>query len=285
MEGKITIKKLPKSEVEILITIPWEEIKKTYEEELEKAALGIQIKGFRKGKAPMKLVEEKIDRSKIYSEVISKTIPLYYQESLNKNNLKPITSPKITLSSAEEGKDWEVKILIAEKPEVNLGNYKDELRKINKSSKIWIPGEDKKEEPNQKNKEERIQKILKWLLGNIKIEISNLIIEEEVNRKLAELIDQTQKLGLTVEQYLSSTNKTPESLKEEYRLQAEELWKLEFILGEVADKENLVIENKEIEELIQKTKDEEQRKNLESQRYLLASLLRRQKTLDFLINL
>lgn len=285
MEGKITIKKLPKSEVEILITIPWEEIKKTYEEELEKAALKIQIKGFRKGKAPMKLVEEKIDRSKIYSEVISKTIPLYYQESLNKNNLKPITSPKITLSSAEEGKDWEVKILIAEKPEVNLGNYKDELRKINKSSKIWVPGEDKKEEPNQKNKEERIQKILKWLLGNIKIEISNLIIEEEVNRKLAELIDQTQKLGLTVEQYLSSTNKTPESLKEEYRLQAEELWKLEFILEEVADKENLVIENKEIEELIQKTKDEEQRKNLESQRYLLASLLRRQKTLDFLTSL
>jgi len=285
INNQIKIKKLPKSEVEIIITIPWEEIKKSYDNFFEKAAAEIQIKGFRKGKAPKKIIEEQLDKSKIYSQVIQEIIPKYYEEIIKTNNFRPLITPKITLVSAEENSDWEVKILICEEPQLDLGNYKDSLAKLNKNVKIWVPGEKQKEEDKNKNKEEKIQKIVKWFLENIKIELSDLVIEEEVNRRLSELIEQTQKVGLTVDQYLASIQKTPEELKNEYRKQALEIWQLELILNKISEEEKIVVENKEIDELIQKVPSEEEKRALEEKRYLLASVIRRQKTLDFLANL
>lgn len=284
----IKFNKLPKSETEILLTIPWIEIKKTFDEVVADSAKGMELKGFRKGKAPKKLIEENLDKNKVYSEVIQRIIPKYYQQAVQNQNLKPIASPKISLVSAKEEKDWEVKILVAEKPEINLGNYKEELKKLNQTAKIWLPGKDSPKETEEEKKakdEEKIQKVIKWLSENIKIEVSDLLIEEEVNRRLSGLIDQTSKLGLTVDQYLSSTGKNAEEIKNEYRRQANEMWRLEFILSEISDLEKIAVEGKEIDELIQKTASEEEKKNLESQKYLLASVLRRQKTLDFLASL
>ena len=288
IKGQITIKKLPKSEVEIIIVIPWEEIKITYEKLVERAASELQIKGFRKGKVPKKIVEENLDKSKIYSQVIQELIPNYYEEALRKNNLNPIVNPEITLVSSKENSDWEIKILICEKPQINLGNYKEELSKLNKTSDIWVPATQTGKEPQkdqQKKKDEKIQEIIKWLLENTKIELSDILIEQEVNRRLSELIDQTQKLGLTVEQYLISSGKTTEILKDEYRKQAYETWLIELALNQIADEENIVVDNKEIEETIQKIPSEEEKRKLEAQRYLLASIIRRQKTLDFLASL
>ena len=61
--------------------------------------------------------------------------------------------------------------------------------------------------------------------------------------------------------------------------------KLEFALQKIAEIEKIIIEQKEIDEAIQKAKDDNERKSLEGNRYLLAAILRQQKTLDFLLNL
>ncbi len=292
MNGNIETKKLAKAETEIILHLPWEEIKNKYEEVVNKSAADAQIKGFRKGKAPKKLVEETLDKSKVYSLVVQEILPSYYETAVKENNLKPIVNPKISLNSAKENENWEVRILIAEKPQFDLGNYKEEIAKINKSAEIWVPGKDeaKKDKENdpqaiQKKKDEKIQAALKWLAENIKIDFSDLIIEEEVNRRLSQLVEQTQKLGLTIEQYLISTGKTVDQIKSEYQKEATSLWQIEFILEEISNKENLSVEEKEINELIEKAGSDEEKKALSSQKYLLASVVRRQKTLDFLANL
>ncbi|OQA93148.1 MAG: Trigger factor [Microgenomates group bacterium ADurb.Bin219] len=292
MNGNIEIKKLAKAETEIILHLPWEEIKNKYEEVVNKSAADAQIKGFRKGKAPKKLVEETLDKSKVYSLVVQEILPSYYETAIKDNNLKPIVNPKVSLDSAKENENWEVRILIAEKPQFSLGNYKEEIVKINKSAEIWVPGKDegKKDKENdpqaiQKKKDEKIQAALKWLSENIKMDFSDLIIEEEVNRRLSQLVEQTQKLGLTIEQYLVSTGKSVDQIKSEYQKEAASLWQIEFILEEISDKENLTVEEKEINELIEKAGSEEEKKALTTQKYLLASVVRRQKTLDFLANL
>ncbi|HNP89578.1 MAG TPA: trigger factor, partial [Candidatus Woesebacteria bacterium] len=267
MNGNIEIKKLAKAETEIILHLPWEEIKNKYEEVVNKSAADAQIKGFRKGKAPKKLVEETLDKSKVYSLVVQEILPSYYETAIKDNNLKPIVNPKVSLDSAKENENWEVRILIAEKPQFSLGNYKEEIVKINKSAEIWVPGKDegKKDKENdpqaiQKKKDEKIQAALKWLSENIKMDFSDLIIEEEVNRRLSQLVEQTQKLGLTIEQYLVSTGKSVDQIKSEYQKEAASLWQIEFILEEISDKENLTVEEKEINELIEKAGSEEEKK-------------------------
>ncbi|MBI3069684.1 MAG: hypothetical protein HYY87_00060 [Candidatus Levybacteria bacterium] len=89
----------------------------------------------------------------------------------------------------------------------------------------------------------------------------------------------------TLEQYLASTNRTAATLRAEYEKKAENDIKLEFALQKIAEVEKVTVEEKEIEEAIQKVKTEEEKKHLSANRYLLASILRQQKTLDFLKSL
>ena len=102
---------------------------------------------------------------------------------------------------------------------------------------------------------------------------------------MSQTLEDVKKLGLTLDQYLSSTGKNPQILREEYRKKAENDIKLEFALLKIAEEEKITVEEKEIEGAIKASKSDDERKDLEANRYLLASILRQQKTLDFLKNL
>ncbi|MCL5090978.1 MAG: hypothetical protein M1514_03145 [Patescibacteria group bacterium] len=280
--------KLPKKAFEVIVTIPWEEIKETQDKVLKEAKESLEIKGFRKGKAPEKLVAEAIGSQKLLELTLDKILPLYYEKAIGELNLKPIMMPRASLVSAKENEDWQVKFTSCEEPEVNLNNYKEELRKLKAVGSIWTPDKGKKEEKPVEKKEDREEKInrsLTWLLQNAKPEICDLLLENEINHKLSGLLEQTQKLGITVDQYLASTGKTIDQIKEEYHQRAEENIALELILNKIADTEKIEVEPAEIEKAMAAAKTPEEKKALEEQKYWLASILRRQKTLDFLANL
>jgi len=283
---------LPKKTFEVLATVSWAEIEKAQKQALTKAGETMEIKGFRKGKAPDNLVAESLSQSKLLELTLEEIIPNVYSQAMASLGVKPIISPKIELVSAKEKEDWQVKFTSCEEPEVKLGNYKEEFKKQKTADSIWTPGKgtkaDKKEETPQDlatKKDEKIDKAIKYLLENIKVEVGDPLLESEVNRKLAELLEQTQRLGLTIDQYLASTGKTIESLKQEYKTQAEKTLSFQFILNAIAEAEKITVTPEEIDKAITAAKDDNEKKALESQKYLLASMLRQQKTLDFLSNL
>ncbi|MCL5433103.1 MAG: hypothetical protein M1524_03235 [Patescibacteria group bacterium] len=271
------IEKLPDGTIKLTLTIPFSEVTKTKDEVVALFASEAELPGFRKGKAPKKLVEEKIDQEKVREEILKRLLPKAYAESVKDHNLRPIINPQIHIQQIEEGKDWIFIALTCEAPEINLGNYKEGIRKITAKSKIVIPGKEK-QEPS-------FDEIVKELLANVVIKIPKIIINQESDRLLAQTLDEIKKLGLSLEQYLSSTKRTAEDLRAEYEKKAEDDVRLEFTLQKVAMDEKISVSEKEIDEAIQKAKDENERKSLEANRYLLASILRQQKTLDFLKNL
>lgn len=278
--------RLPKSTAVLTLTLPWNEVKKVYEQIIEKAIKEIEVKGFRKGKAPRKLAEKQLDRGKVTRSVLNQVLPQAYAEALKEQDLKPITSPKIEAQAMEENKDWVFKITVAEKPKIDLGNYKEEIKKAKKPTpKIWTPDEKGKSDKKTDKKESPLQKVMETLLKTIKTEIPDLLIENETNRLLSQTLEEIKKLGLTLESYLSSIGKTPEILRQEYQKKAEETLKLEFILAEIAEKEKISVEPSDIDEFIKKAPDEKTRKSLEGQRYYLASVLRKQKTIDKVLGL
>jgi len=102
---------------------------------------------------------------------------------------------------------------------------------------------------------------------------------------LSQLLNDIKRLGLSLDQYLASTNRKPEDLRAEYARRAENDIKLEFVLQKIAELEKISVSDTEIEDAIQKAKDPAEKQNLSSNKYLLAGILRQQKTLDFLTNL
>lgn len=279
-----TIKQLPKTTVELEIHIPWGDISQTYKKIFESVTTQFEYEGFRKGKVPRKIVEEKVDKSKLYQEVVKEVVPGAYQQAIAEHKLTPIIPPKVEVLKAKENEEWIVKATVVLRPTIDLRNFKEKIRTFKKSKPaIWTPGQQKDEK--KEDKKPSLDEVMKILLEEVVIELSDILISEEANRLLAALLDQTQKLGLTVEQYLVAKGKTSDQIRAEYALEAAKNLKLEFALSEIADKENITVTQKDIEQVLAKVEKPEEKERLKKDSYYLAHLLRQQKTLDFLYNL
>lgn len=288
-----TKKILPKHTFQYTISIPKDIIQKNYDQTLVLMAQEVEIAGFRKGKAPLDIAKKEIKKEKVYEQLLQKMMPDIYQELIKNENLKPIISPKIELISAKEKEDWEISITVAEKPLVNLNNYKEHIKKSlsdHKKEDIWIPGKNpdevkKNPEKKEEQKNKMVQAVLDSLLQNMTIEIPGLLVDSELEKRQTQLVDDVRKIGLTIEAYLKSKNETIDSIKQKFIKEIKDMYKLEFILGEIAESENITVENKDFEELFSQIKDEKTREEARKNAYFYATLLRRQKTLDYLISL
>lgn len=297
------IQKQEDGTVILTITIPSNAVKKSWDEVVDEAAKTTELPGFRIGKAPRHLVEEKLDKAKVREEVLKKLLPKFYIDAVQEHNLKPVMNPKIHVEKLEgpqalsdppaggESKGWQFTAITCEMPEVKLNEYKQNIQKITAKAKIIVPGkpfdtaQGKPFDTVSGKQEIKLDEIVKALVESVEAKIPQILIDQEIDRLLSQTLDDIKRLGLTLDQYLSSTGKTPETLRDSYKQKVVNDLTLEFSLQKIATDEKISVEEKEIEEAIQKAKDEKERKHLENNRYLLANVLRQQKTLDFLKNL
>jgi len=279
-----TVKNLDNGNIELTITIPWTSVTETYNTVVEDIVKEAELPGFRKGKAPRNTVEESLDKNKTYEEVLKRLIPDSYAQSVSEHTLKPIISPSITLTKAKEDEDWIVTALTCEKPTVTVGDYRKAIMdlKNEKQHKIWVPGQEQKPEEEKKDQKPNVDELLDVIFKTTTVHLPAILVEQEVTRMLSNFLDQTKKLGLTIEQYLSSTGKTIETLRKEYKDEAKRVITLELALVEIADKESIQVEEKDVDEVIKTAKTPEEKEGLEKEKYYLASILRRQKTIQFL---
>lgn len=288
--AKHTIKKQQKATIEISLTIPWEEVQTAYKSAFSALLPDFEMEGFRKGKVPKELAEKNMSKDKIYSKLIHTLVPQLYEDIVKKEDLKPIVSPKVELMKAKENEEWEIKIQIAQKPEVQLKDYKKkvlEAKKKVQGPEIWVPGNDKKTDGKGEGaqKEKVLNVALEALLSEAECEISPLLIEDELNRRLTQVVDDVQKIGLTIESYLKSKGTTIEQLKEKLSKEVTDMYKLEFILQTVADSEKIEVNDADLQKIFGNIKEEKDRKAAQQNAYFYASVLRKQKALDFIIGL
>lgn len=292
------LEKKPDGTITFKLTIAKQKVAIAYKKAVTIAVSESEIKGFRKGKAPESRVIELIGKQKLYTEALKLLLPSAYSDIVKKLKLAPITSPRIEPESLEESKDWELKVTLAEKPEITLGDYKKAVSAALASSKIWIPGKDttpptsgtkttNKEDKTQDSTEEKLSKVFEALLSSATLKLPKFLLEEEINRQLARLVQQIEKLNLTIEQYVSSLGKNIEQLKSEYNQQAERTLKLEFILNEIAQEQKVTVEDAEVQAVINAVGDEKLRKSLDnpSERTAIHANLRKRKVIESLLRL
>lgn len=127
------IKKLSKSRIEFEITVPWSLWEKYLDTAAAEASAEIKIPGFRPGKAPRKMVEQKVGKGTILNNAAEKAVQKSYVDFILKEKLEVIGSPEIELKTVSAGKDLEYVARAAVMPEIKVnGKYKKEIEKINK---------------------------------------------------------------------------------------------------------------------------------------------------------
>lgn len=281
---------LPKKTFSIEFSIPWDQVKKASAKAIDDVTNTAKLTGFRKGKAPKDLVEKSIDKSKLYGEVVNQLLPISYSKAVKDHNLRPAVAPKVQIIKAEENKAWQFKATSCELPEIKLGDYKKIAKGALAKSKIWTPEKGspaKKEKPTETTDTQKFNLIVKALIDEIKMELPDLLIDTERDRLLARLLDQIQKLGLTIDQYATSSGKTVDQIKEEYKKSADQTLRMELIMQSIANDLNLKVDDKEIDKMIDQAGDETIKKKLNTpqERAYISSVIRKRKAIDHLLGL
>lgn len=269
----------PDGTLEITVIVPWNEAKKAQEEIENDLIKHVKIAGFRPGAAPKNVAKAKLNPELVKEEVLKKVVGKAYNDALTRHDLKPLITPHVHIDVFTEGTDIVFTAETCEEPVIELGKYKDEIKKVTAKNKIVVPGKEEKKPGDS------IDEILDVALKTAKITIPHVLIENESGRLLTQLLEELKKLGLTLDQYLNSRNVTPEQLKEEYNAKAENDLKLEFFLRKVADEEKITVEKEDIERALATIENPKEREEIMKNPYLVASIIRQQKTVTFLSEL
>ena len=120
----LQVEKLEKNMAKLTIEVPAEEVTKALNTAYGKDKSKINVPGFRKGKAPRKLIEQMYGKGVFYEDAANEMIPGAYAKAVEECEEEIVSSPKIEVVQIEEGKPFIFTAEVALKPEVTLGEYK-----------------------------------------------------------------------------------------------------------------------------------------------------------------
>jgi FKBP-type peptidyl-prolyl cis-trans isomerase (trigger factor) len=274
---RVTVSHANDNTITISVVVPWLEVEPVRKQVVDRLTASITLPGFRKGKAPKELAASKLSPDTINEEILKVILTQEYTKAIKDNDLKPIINPKIHIEVFTDGTDLEFTATTCEEPKIELKNYKDAVKKLTASSKIVVPGKEEKKIT--------LDQILEVIMKNADAKIPKILAEEEANRLLMQLLDELKRLGVNLDQYLQSRGKTAEEIRAEYEVKAQNDIMLEFILRKVADDEKITVEKEDLEKALAAITDEKERAQIAQNPYVVASIIRQQKTLDFLSKL
>lgn len=113
-----------KNMVKLVITSSDEEFEKGLEQAYNKNKSKINVQGFRKGKAPRKIIEKFYGKEVFFEDAANAIIPEAYAKAAEESGLEIVSRPEIGLVQLEDGKPFIFSATVAVKPEVELGQYK-----------------------------------------------------------------------------------------------------------------------------------------------------------------
>ena len=113
-----------KNMMKLVIETTAEEFEKGLNEAYNKNKNKIRIPGFRKGKAPRKMIEKLYGAEIFYEDAANAIIPEAYAQAAEESKLEIVSQPKIEVVELEQGKPFVFSAAVAVKPEVELGQYK-----------------------------------------------------------------------------------------------------------------------------------------------------------------
>ena len=122
MTAKLDKKEL--NTVEFTITVENEKFVAAVDEAFKKNVKKITVPGFRKGKAPRKLIEKTYGEGIFFEEAVDALLPDAYDAAVKEMGIEPVDMPKVEVAEIGKDKDLVIKGSVTVKPEVKLGKYK-----------------------------------------------------------------------------------------------------------------------------------------------------------------
>lgn len=275
--NNLEIKDLGNSEREITGELPAAEFAAFRAPALAHLGEHAQIPGFRPGSAPEAVLVKHVGEERLLMEMAELALRDLYPKIVETEKLDVIGRPEIVITKLAKDNPLGFKIKTAVTPKVKLPDYAKLAREENKkeAEPIVVKDEEvaevlaelernkadlsKLEDPKKtirenltkekefKARDKKRLTIMEAIIAGSEIPLPGILVESELDRMLAELKHDIERVGLKYEDYLKHLKKTAEEMRVAWRADAEKRVKTGLVLEKIREAEKLSGKPEEIE--------------------------------------
>src|SRR5436190_14532346 len=120
---KSDLETLNPTRVKLTVEVPFEELKPSLDAAYRKIGSQVTIPGFRKGKVPPRVIDQRFGRATVLDEAVNDALPKFYGEALEANDVSPLGQPEVDVTSFEDGQQLTFTAEVDVRPKFDLPDY------------------------------------------------------------------------------------------------------------------------------------------------------------------
>ena len=99
---KSTVETLAPTRVKLSVEVPYEELKPSIEAAYKTIGASVQVPGFRKGKVPSRIIDQRVGRGAVLQEAINEALPSFYQRAVTEHSVRVLGRPEVDISEVPD---------------------------------------------------------------------------------------------------------------------------------------------------------------------------------------
>jgi trigger factor len=120
---KSAVETLNPTRVKLTVEVPFEELRPRIDAAYRKIGQQMTVPGFRKGKVPAPVIDQRVGRDVVLGEAVNDALPALYIQALQENNIVPLGQPELDLGEVQDGVDLNFTAELDVKPQITLPDY------------------------------------------------------------------------------------------------------------------------------------------------------------------
>lgn len=117
---KSTVEALGPTRVRLAVEVPFEELKPSFDAAYKKIGAQVRIPGFRPGKAPARIIDQRVGRAVVLEEAVNSALPQAYGDAVRANGVRALGQPDIEVTSLDDGKQLAFTAEVDVRPDIPL---------------------------------------------------------------------------------------------------------------------------------------------------------------------
>ena len=117
---KSTAENLSPTRVRLAVEVPWADLQPSLDAAYKKIGSQVRIPGFRPGKVPARIIDQRVGRGAVLEEAVNAALPGVYSEAAREHELRPIGQPDIDVTSIADGESLSITVEVDVRPEISL---------------------------------------------------------------------------------------------------------------------------------------------------------------------
>jgi trigger factor len=117
---KSTIENLSPTRVRLAVEVPFDDLKPSLEKAYKELASQVRVPGFRPGKVPARIIDQRVGRGTVLQEAVNEALPRLYGEAAREHELQPLGQPDIDITNLDDGTSLTFTAEVDVRPEIAL---------------------------------------------------------------------------------------------------------------------------------------------------------------------